>query len=91
MSIDAVNQSRATWGTAYSGKAAGFAGQDDQGFDDTLKSSVGFGSRGESGGVTNSIAAATNAADDLVSQLQYSLLKSSSSDGVSSRLNNALF
>lgn len=81
---------------SYSGAAAASMGGSSKttggtSFDEALKSSVGFGARGESGGVTESIAAASTASQDLISQLQYSLLKNDGTGGLDNRLSNALF
>ncbi len=91
MSIGSINTERSTWGAASQNAKLSALGGNIGGFEETLKSSVGFGSKSDSGQVTESIAGADLAARDLVSQLQFSLLKSESSGGVSSRLNNALF
>ncbi len=92
MSIGAINNDHGTWGTtALSRQAAGFGGQGGGAdFEETLKNSVGFGTRNGSGGLTGSIAAASSGAGDLISQLQFSLLKNDGLNGLSSRLNNAL-
>lgn len=94
MSIGAVNNEHSTWGTAgFSARAAAFGSQGGQaGFEDALKSSMGFGTRADSGGVVSSIAAGTSGNSDLLSQLQFSYLKNNNEQsGLTGRLNNALF
>jgi len=92
MNIGNVTNERSTWGTsAYSGQAATFGSGGVVGFEETLKNSVGFGSKSEGGQVVESISRADLGTMDLVSQLQFSLLKNDGSGGVGSRLNNALF
>ena len=99
MSLGAINNdytSQSIWGSQnYSSTEASMGGagrNTGTSFDETLKDSVGFGSRGESGGVSESIAAASTTGQDLISQIQFSFLKGNDlSGGVDNRLNNALF
>lgn len=94
MSIGAINNDRSTWGAAsFSAQAAAFGRQGGQAnFEDDLKNSMGFGTRGDSGGVTSTIAAGSSTNGDLLSQLQFSYLKNNNEQsGLSGRLNNALF
>ena len=94
MSINAVNNERSTWGAAeYSAKAASFGAVNaGAGFEEAMKSSVGFGSRSEEGAVSGSIALSTGEGVDLVSQLQFAFLKNQSANsGLGDRLNNNLF
>ena len=91
MSIGSINNDRATLGlSAYTGNAATFGAKTaDSGFEEVLKSSLGFGSRDESGGRINSISMAEKT-DDLLGQLQLSFLKSNSVSGINSRLDGGL-
>jgi len=86
-----VTNDRATWGlTSYTGNAATFGAKTaDSGFEEALKSSLGFGAKGESGGRVNSISMAEKT-DDLLGQLQLSFLKNNSVSGVDSRLDSGL-
>lgn len=94
MSIGAINNDRSTWGAAnFSAQAAAFGSQGGQAdFENDLKNSMGFGTRADSGGTVSSIVAGSSPNSDLLSQLQFSYLKSNNEQGgLSSRLNNALF
>lgn len=91
MSIGSIGNDRATWGvSSYGGNAATFGAKTaDIGFEETLKNSLGFGAKDESGNRVNSISMAESA-DDLLSQLQFSFLKSNSAGGIDSRLDGGL-
>lgn len=94
MSIGAINNDQSTWGAAnFSTQAAAFGSQGGQAnFEADLKNSMGFGTRAESGGAVSTIVGGSSTNSDLLSQLQFSYLKSNNDQGgMTSRLNNALF
>lgn len=94
MSIGAINNDCSTWSAAnFSTRAAAFGHQGGQAsFEADLISSMGFGTRGESGGAVSAIAVGSSTNSDLLSQLQFSYLKSNNEQGgLTGRLNNALF
>jgi hypothetical protein len=94
MSIGAINNDRSTWSAAnFSTQAAAFGSQGGQAnFEADLKNSMGFGTRGDSGGAMSSIAIGSSTNSDLLSQLQFSYLKGNNEQGgLTGRLNNALF
>ncbi len=94
MSLESINSLRGVFGAAPAASKATVFGrqEDDNTFEATLKNSAGFGTKSDSGGVTNSIAGAGGGLGDLVSQLQFSFLKNNdSANGLSQRMSNALF
>lgn len=94
MSLESINSSHSTWGAASTASKAAIFGrqEEDNGFEETLKTSAGFGTKSDSGGVANSIAGPGGGLGDLVSQLQFSFLKNNdSSGGLNQRMNKSLF
>ena len=92
MSIGSISTERNVWGAnSNAGQAAVLGSVGGSSFEEALKQSVGFGSKNESGGVVESIAASNSGTSDLISQLQFSMLKNDGSGGLGQRLNNALF
>ncbi|MDR1045057.1 MAG: hypothetical protein LBP33_08070 [Candidatus Adiutrix sp.] len=92
MNISSLTNERVLWGaTGNSGQAALLGSVGGSSFEETLKQSVGFGSKSESGGLVESPAAGHSTMGDLISQLQFSFLKNDGSGGLSNRLSNALF
>ena len=92
MNINTAYTERATWGAAaFSGQASVFGGTGRASFEDDMKKadqsvdSIGFGSTDANGGLINSVKAIEKS-DDLLGQLQFSLLKQAAGDALDSRL-----
>ncbi len=90
---------RSGWAySSYASQAAAFAslGQTafaedlDNASEDGEEQSLGFGTAGQDGSVVSSIKAIT-ASDDLLGHLQLAFLQQQNTNGLDSRLNNALF
>lgn len=90
--IGNINHERPTFGVSPQTQAASFGAKTaDSGFEETLKSSMGFGARGESGGRVNSVSAVQNKTGDMLGQLQLSFLKTNSVNAIDNKMNGGLF